>query len=285
MKTNISKVSFMQGVNYMLRSLAYMNNKRLVFWLGALFASLDLLIAYITPIVFQNIIKAIGSNNYSEIMMTLVVLLSISAILTPLIIAGNYMKRIAVVEAEKNMSSILFDKVLKTSLQTIHEHEKGDLIVRIVTDTKKAVASLSGYTFTAFMKFIIYTGISLAILLRTSVQYTIVGVIMSCFVVTGSLLLSPKARFFEQKAKSCASNIASMIMEAVTNAPIVRVFRMETWLGKSFSQKCSDIARMRIKYRTVNGITDGIAYLFGTCVQPVTFLMGIYLFIKNETSI
>ena len=277
-----SKVSFWCGMRYLMRSLEFMGKMRGKFFIGTLFASMELLVAYVTPIMFQEIIRALETNSYRGIWITLAALLSASALLTPFIIIGNYWKRSAVIEAETNLSTALFERVEHFSLKTLDQLEMSDYVIRIVNDAKGAVAALRGYTLIALTKFIVYTGISLIILLKTDWHYMVVGLSMSFLALGISFVFLPKARYIEQKAKRMAAGMSTMLMEAVVNAPIIRVFTLEGKLKKCFSDQCRQIAGLRVAFRTVNGIIEGFVYLFGSCVQPVTFLMGIYLMVQGN---
>ena len=277
-----SKISFWCGMKYLVRSLKFMGKMQSKFWIGTLFASMELLVAYVTPIIFQEMITALETNEYRRIWTILAVLLSVSALLTPFIIIGIYWKRAAVIEAETNLSKTLFERVENLSLKTLDQLEISDFVLRIVNDAKGAVAALRGYTLTALTKFVIYTGISLLILFITDWTYMAVGLFMSLLSLGISFVFLPKARYIEQKAKKMAAEMSTMFMETVTNAPIVRVFMLEKKLQNRFSNQCQQIANMRVAFRAANGIIEGFVYLFGSCVQPVTFLMGIYLMIQGN---
>lgn len=277
-----SKISFWCGMKYLVRSLKFMGKMQSKFWIGTLFASMELLVAYVTPIIFQEMITALETNEYRRIWTILAVLLSVSALLTPFIIIGIYWKRAAVIEAETNLSKTLFERVENLSLKTLDQLEISDFVLRIVNDAKGAVAALRGYTLTALTKFVIYTGISLLILFITDWTYMAVGLFMSLLSLGISFVFLPKARYIEQKAKKMAAEMSTTLMETVTNAPIVRVFMLEKKLQNRFSNQCQQIANMRVAFRAANGIIEGFVYLFGSCVQPVTFLMGIYLMIQGN---
>lgn len=277
-----SKISFWCGMKYLVRSLKFMGKMQSKFWIGTLFASMELLVAYVTPIIFQEMITALETNEYRRIWTILAVLLSVSALLTPFIIIGIYWKRAAVIEAETNLSKTLFERVENLSLKTLDQLEISDFVLRIVNDAKGAVAALRGYTLTALTKFVIYTGISLLILFITDWTYMAVGLFMSLLSLGISFVFLPKARYTEQKAKKMAAEMSTTLMETVTNAPIVRVFMLEKKLQNRFSNQCQQIANMRVAFRAANGIIEGFVYLFGSCVQPVTFLMGIYLMIQGN---
>lgn len=276
------KVSFLQGMNYLRRSFPYMGRMRRKFWIGTVFASLELLVAYVTPVMFQEIIKALETDSYSGIWMTLAVLLSAFALMTPFIVIGNYWKRAAVIEAETNLSTALFQQVETFSLKTLERLKTSDYVIRIVNDAKDAVAALRGYTFTALTKFAVYTILSLAILLKTDIRYAVVGLLMSLAAFGISFIFLPKARRIEQKAKAMAAGVSTMLMEAVANAPIIRVFALDKKLQKRFADQCSRIAGLRVTFRAANGVIEGFVYLFGSCVSPVTFLMGIYLVVQGN---
>lgn len=282
MDSQPGKVSFRQGMHDLKRSFPFMGRMRKRFWIGTVFASLELLVAYVTPVMFQKIIQALEKDSYSGVWMTLTALLSAFALMTPLIVLGNYWKRAAVIEAETNLSTALFQRVETFSIKTLERLKTSDYVIRIVNDAKDAVAALRGYTFTALTKFAVYTVISLAILLKTDIRYAAVGLLMSLVAFGISFVFLPKARRIEQKAKAMAAGASTMLMEAVANAPIIRVFALDKKLQKRFADQCSRIADLRVAFRTANGVVEGFVYLFGSCVSPVTFLMGIYLVFQGN---
>ena len=171
MANQVSKISFACGMAYLKRACSFMGGMRGKFWLGTLLASLELLIAYITPILFQTIIRVFETNQYEGAYSTLIGLGLVSLALTPLIILGNYWKKRGVLEARSHISIALFDKVQKLPLKKLSQHEKGDYVTRIVNDAASAVGPMSGYTFIALMKFVLYTAISMAVLVGTNGQY------------------------------------------------------------------------------------------------------------------
>ena len=89
----------------------------------------------------------------------------------------------------------------------------------------------------------------------------------------------------EQEAKALTAGAASMLMEAVANAPVIRVFALDEKLRNRFDEMCRQISDKRVGFRTANGMIEGVIYLFSACVQPVTFLMGIYLMIQGNLTI
>lgn len=280
-----SKISFRQGMTYMIRSFGFMGKQRIRFWTGAMFSCLELLVAYITPILFQSIIRILETGSIAGEWRMMMALFAVSLAAAPLITLGDYWKKKAVIETEKNMSVALFSKVQSLPLEILQRYDKGDYVTRIVSDTHTAVNKLSGYTFKALLKFVVYTAISMAILIWTDPVYAAVGLFMSVTALVITFFFSPMARRVEQRAKTLVSGLAAPLMEAIVNAPVIRVFSMETKLQKEFAGRCGEVAGERIRFRTMNGTIEAFIYLFSYCVKPVTFLMGIYLLTRGEMDI
>lgn len=277
-----TKVSFLRGMGYIWRSICYMGEMRRRFLFGSLLASLELLMVYITPTLFREILDALERNRYDGVWKTLGVLMIVFTLLIPAIIIGNYWKRAGVLAAENSISIAVFDKIQLLRLKTLNGIEKGDYVMRLTSDTKRCVRVLGGYTFIALMKFLFYTVVSMMILLTTDLRYALVGLLMSLVSFAISFVFLPKVRYIEQRAKIMTAGISSMLIEAVSNAPVIRVFQLCYSLQETFAIRCQKISELRTCFKTANGVIESVVYLFGSCVQPVTFLMGMYLLVQGE---
>lgn len=275
-------LSFGHGMACLKRTFSYMGRMQGCFWMGTMLSGLELLAAYLTPVLLSSLVTILQSGSLDGTGWKIAGMLFVFFLLLPFIALGDYWKKKGALEAEKNISTSLFEHVQKFSLKTLEQYEKGDYVIRITSDVSLGTGALRGYTFKALMKFVLYTTLSMAILLCHSLLYVIVGFFMSIVAFLISYHFSPKARQIERQARSMTATLASMLIETVSNAPVIRVFRMGKKLQERFAEGCRQIARKRVIYRAANGAIEGIVGLLGTSVRPVSFLMGIYLVTKGE---
>lgn len=285
MERQPTKISFTCGMKYLARSFGFLGKRRNRFWAGTLLACLELLVAYITPALSQQLVTVLETGSYEELRTGVLALFSALLLCTPLVALGDYWKKQGALEMEKNMSLALFDKVQALPLRTMERYETGDYVTRITGDAKAATGAVKGYTFKALTKFVLYTVISMVILLRAGLLYAAVGFLMSLVAFGVSFFFSPRARVIEHRAKNLAAGLALPLMETVKNAPVIRVFRLDRKLQEQFAKKCRQIADERVLFRAANGMIESVIYLFSACVKPVTFLMGIFLLVRGETDI
>lgn len=282
MATQNSNLSFRQGMVCLKRTFSYMGEMKGRFWIGTGLSSLELLAAYITPVLLGGVVTILQSGSLEETGRKMIGMLLIFLLLLPAVVLGDYWKSKGSLEAEKNIRVALFAQMQRLSMKTLEQYEKGDYVTRITSDSKLGVSPLRGYAFKALIKSVLYTVLSMAILLHRSPAYATVGFCMSLAALLISCYFSPKARHIERKARSMTASLASMLIEAVVNAPVIRVFGMEKKLKRKFAESCSRIAQKRVLFRAANGAVEGIVSLLGTSVKPVSFLLGIYMATKGK---
>jgi len=277
-----SNLSFRQGMVCLKRTFSYMGQMKGRFWIGTALSSLELLAAYITPVLSGGLVTILQSGSPEETGRKMIGMFLVFLLLLPAVALGDYWKNKGALEAEKNIRVALFTKMQRLSMKILEQYEKGDYVTRITSDSKLGVSPLRGYTFKALIKSVLYTTLSMAILLYRNPAYAAVGFCMSLAALWISCYFSPKARHIERKARSMTASLASMLIEAVVNAPVIRVFGMERKLRGQFAERCNKIAPKRVLFRAANGAVEGIVSLLGTGVRPVSFLMGIYMAVKGE---
>lgn len=279
------QVQLSDGTRLLLRSLNSFGGRKKHYLLGWLLSCVELLTAYLTPFLFQQLIVIMTEGQTRETMTTFALLCAALAVSVPLIIWGTYWKRTSTAYGKGELRKSLFSHIQALPMQTYYEHTQGDYITRLVNDVDRAVDVFNGYTITGLFKFVLYTLISLTILLLHSWKLALLALFLCVAAFVLSIIFNPRVRKLESGAREQAAQSTSLLMETFRNMPVIRVFLLNQRLEERYRSLCDRIAKRRIQYRRLNGVSEGLIYIFSFCAQPIVFIVGIVLMLRGVVSL
>lgn len=137
-------LSFGYGMACLKRTFSYMGRMQGCFWMGTMLSGLELLAAYLTPVLLSSLVTILQSGSLEGTGWKIAGMLFVFFLLLPFIALGDYWKKKGALEAEKNISTSLFERVQKFSLKTLEQYEKGDYVIRITSDVSLGTGALRG---------------------------------------------------------------------------------------------------------------------------------------------
>lgn len=269
----------------MLRAFGFFAHKRKTYLWGWLLACTELLTAYLTPLLYQQLILIMTDGRSSSAVHFFVLLMSALVVSLPLTVVGTYMKRTSTVWAKGELRKWLFSHIQTLPLAKFYQHSQGDYLTRIVGDADRAISVFNAYSITGLFKFVLYTALPMGIMLAYNWKIALVALLFGVISVLLSVVFNPRVRTLEHSARKEAAESTSLLMEAFRNTPIVRMFLLRPLLEARYVAICKHIAKRRIGYRSLNGISEGLIYIFSFCAQPISFIVGILLMLHGEISL
>lgn len=269
----------------LFRNFSFLGSSRSRYIFACLMMSVQILMAYINPYLYQQIIEAVGSDKGSNSYIIIALLFALLLLLTPIVCVGSYWQKVCAEKGIANLRKKVFSHIQRLPIATVMEYQIGNFITNISNDSKLAVSFFGGYTIIGLLKFVIYTVVSLVILIYIDWRLAALSIILAIVSVTISSIVNPKVQRLERGAKQSTSASASFLVETIRNMPIVRVFLLKDDLKEKYNIICNDIYKRRVHYRFLRGISFAFMYLFSSCAQPIGFVVGIALMINSGMDI
>lgn len=277
-----NKLGFTGSARLIQRSFSFMEKDRRNYLLGWFLASAEMVMAYITPYLYEQLVEVISPERSTETLYIIVVLFVILLLLTPIVCLGAYLQKTSTARGIANMRKKVFDHIQHLSISESIERKTGDYITRLTNDVERAAGMFRGYAFTGLSKFIVYTMVSLILLFRVEWRLAVISILLSGISFFLSTILNPRVRELERNASQETASSASYLIETLRAVPIVRVFLLGDILSRRYYNICRKIYSKRVKFRTMNGISDGLIYMFSYSAQPIGFIVGIFLMLQGQ---
>lgn len=262
------------------RIFKYLDLQITKYIIGSALSAVELLIVFVTPYFYKQIIYIVTKNNGNDSIYTAIVILGVLILLTPFVVLGNYLKQYAITVCTANLRKELFNHILHLPVTEAMERKTGDYFQRLSGDVWMTTNFLNNYSSNAILKFFVYTFLSIFLLMRISTLLAIVGIALGLLTVIFSNVMKPTVRRMEELARQSCGAVASQFIETLRNLPIIKVFLLQSYLSQIMRQSVDDIFIKRVRYRTINGIMYSFVYLFTKTAQPIGFMLGI-LFLSN----
>ena len=194
----------------------------------------------------------------------------------PLVCVGSYWQKSSANFATANMQRTVFSHTMRMPLSAL-ETDRTDKVMRATSNVRSATALFTGYTMTIVFKFIIYFFGALIILLTISWQYALLGAALSALMLWIATVLNVKLRVLERRALNADSALGAVLMDMVSNLPIVKLLNLQSILAKKYSDAGEEAYACRLKYKVMRGATDGVLDFIGYGAQAFAIILGVRL--------
>lgn len=259
------------------KSFAFLGEERKKYIAGVLLGSFELALLFASPVINQKLIDAVTGVQTGNILTMLAVMLLMFLLFVPLVILGKYMQATAVAKGTANLRKAMFRRLAALPVETLDHHKIGDFVTRLSDDANRTIGIFNYYSIFYLVRFFVVFTVSFVILLMNDWHIAVAGVAYGMINLALSLWLNPLTKRLEAEAKQEIVHSSSFLMETLSGLPVVRVFCLQKVLGERYRNICENIAKKHQKYKTVLGITYGIADFFAQSAQAVGFVLGIFL--------
>ena len=273
----MNKIDYREIYRIVSRNFRYMGKKRPLFLLGGMLALGSLAVSFLIPYLYEQFMTLIQAGaSYSEILGSLKVAFIALIIIMPLVCLGGYWQKSSANFATANMQRDVFGHVMRSPLASL-ETDRADKIMRTTSNVRSATSLFTGYTMTIFLKFIIYFFGALMILLFASWRYALLGMLLSAIMFWISTVLNVRLRALERKALDADSELSAVLMDMVSNLPIVKLLGIQKALLNKYSDAGEEAYRLRLKYKVMRGGTDGILDFMSFSAQALAISLGMWM--------
>ncbi len=267
------------------RICGYLGVKRGRYIAGGLVASLEMAQSLIMPYLYEQLVNVVTSGGEGGAVNAVLILLGALLLLTPLICWGTYNQLTAAAYATGELRKSLFAHIQKLPVSSAMEMKTGAYVTLMTSDTARAGGSLAGFAITSLFRFCVMFTASAVILFLRDWRMAVLSVAFSGVALWASVTLNPRGRKYDRQAQEFAAGTASFLIETVKGLPVIRVFLLKERFSARYRELCRGIQQRRIKYRAINGMIDGLIYLFQFSAQPVSFIFGAYLVTRGEMDV
>ena len=174
------------------------------------------------------------------------------------------------------MQRTVFSHTMRMPVSAL-ETDRTDKVMRATSNVRSATALFTGYTMTIVFKFIIYFFGALIILFAISWQYALLGAALSALMLWIATVLNVKLRVLERRALNADSALGAVLMDMVSNLPIVKLLNLQSILAKKYSDAGEEAYACRLKYKIMRGATDGVLDFIGYGAQAFAIILGVRL--------
>lgn len=283
--TKRDKVGFYGSLKIILRTFSFMEKYRKFYLIGWLFTSAEIIMAFVTPYLYQQLVQIITHDKGQDTIQTVIELFVVLLALTPLVCLGVYLQQTSSIRGIGVLRKHVFNHIQQLTVSESMERKTGDYISRMTNDVDRAGGMFQSYAITGLSKFILYFIFSTVILFQTNWKLALISLFLCIMSFFLSTILNPRIRILEHKARESSSSSASYLIEALRSLPIVRVFLLKSILSERYYEVCKEIYKKRVTYRSMNGITDALIYFFSFSAQPIGFIVGIMFMVQGEMEI
>lgn len=265
------------------RIVHYLGSKKLLYLLGGIMAALEMVQSFIMPYLYERLVLVVSSGNTKDVSVTFGLLGSL-LLLTPIICLGTYLQMTGAAYATGEIRKSVFSHIQRLPLAAAMDQKSGDYLTVLMSDVQRTGQILRSFGITSLFRFIVLFSVSLVMLLTHDWRMAVLSITVSAVSFSASVIFMPKARVLDLETQEFTAKTSSFLMETLTAMPVVRIFLLQERFSHHYAQLCTIIRQKRIKYRTINGMVNAMVYLLQYIAQPVSFLFGIYLFIRGEVT-
>ena len=269
---------------YLLRSLNFLGSQKKYYIAGWMISGIELLPPLAIPFLTKEIIRIIEKQDNNSLTVVLAVFAGL-LLITPFVVLGNYWKSRAVAYGCGELTKAVYNNIITFSVPKMAQKKQGDYISRLTNDCSQTVGVLNGYTFTSLLKFIIYTMVTLTILLISNWRICVLAVGISALSIVLASWLMPKGRKYQQRGREYSAEATSVLIETMNNAPAVRIFGIQSRLLDKFYAICKNSGRERTKFAAVGGAVEGAATFLRAIIAPLVFLISLWVLIRTQMPI
>ncbi len=266
-----------------VRLFQMMGRYRALYLIGWILSLSEILISYLTP-ELQSRLVSYAETTDSLYLREIFLLIGLFLLLTPVVYLGSLMKRKSVLFAAANMKKKLFSAVLHQPVQRENQN-LSDLIGKMNSDVGKAYDMFNSYSLTGLVEFCCYVPASLVILWRVDLRFALIGLFCSVLSAWLSVRFGPYVRMLERDARKASTAAGDCLIRVFQAMPVVRIYQMQQAMGNEYAAHCDRICRKRVRFRSVNGCTDGVIYLVGNIARPICCLLGVWMLGRGEMTV
>ena len=279
------KAGFRTQYKIFMRIASYLGPRRKRYIIGGMAASLEIALMLIMPHLYEQLVAVVSSGGDGSVIRNVMVLLGILLLLAPVVCLGSYQQYTGAAYATGELLKAVFSHIQKLPVSGAMDRHSGEYILILSNDVERAGYALRGFAITSLFRFTVTFTYSCIFLFIRDWRIGLLSVAYCTLYFYISISQNPKARTLDRKAQEYASGTASFLIETAKGLPVIRVFLLKQQFAQRYQDLCKEIKRLRIRFRTINGMVEGLIHLFQLAAQPVAFLFGIYLVARGEMAI
>ncbi len=173
----------------------------------------------------------------------------------------------------RDVRNELYYKINNLSVRYFSTERTGNLISRMSNDLNMIQAGVSAAFFN-LTKDPLLLLIFLALALSISWQMTILAVIVFPLTIIAITKIGASLKRRSLRAQAKLSDIFSIISETIYGAKIIRTFRAERFLNKSFEKESQDYYRLVMKSAKTNELTSPITEMLSIIAGVIIIWFG-----------
>lgn len=271
------KMDYREILRTTWKSFGYMKGKRALFLIGGVLALGKLIISFLIPYLYEQLMNLTEQGaGYAGILQKVWPAFLGLILLIPFVAAGSYWQRSGANWAVSNMQKAVFRHTMRMPLQAL-ETDRADKVLKATANVESAASIFSGYTMTWIFKFIIYFFGALGVLLFVSWRYALLGLLLSALMFWLATALNIRLRQLEQQALEADASLGAKLLDLVSNLPVVKLFGLEGQLGERYGEEGEKAYRCRLRYKTMQGATEGALDFLAYGSQALAILLGLWL--------
>ncbi len=187
---------------------------------------------------------------------------------------------------------ILFNDVSKETFNTIQfasikktqEMKIGDLLSRIVTNTRAAI-SMFTYIIPEFAINIIRLVSPLVIMLLLNIQLTIIVLIPALFILLPALFFGKRLENTQRVSLEKTASIYSFLKENLSMIPLIKVFGLEMWSQNKFNDHMRGYYDASIDYTRNSSLNNSVYSLIQGVPIILLILFGAPMVVQGKLTL
>lgn len=267
-----------QKWNLMKRTFGYFEKRKYV-W-GVLLGSFEMVLTLVLPYINKYMIEVSTQEITDRMIINILAVMAAFILLAPIVMIGKYFQNVAAQKAAASLQIAVFEHTCRAKSEAFFKYTSGEYLVRLSSDTEKAVSLFSSYGMTCLIRFVIILAAATIMLLVHDWRLAVIGFVYSLLSFSCSITLNPYVKKLETEAKEEVDKSASYLVEGMRGIQIVKVFSLYTAIVEKYKAACSVIRKKRILFRSMNGIAYGVVDFFTYTAQAVGFIV-VFLLTKN----
>ena len=277
----MNKTNIKNTLQILYKAFNLLGKYKIGYLIGLILSSAKYAIKFINPVVYKFITDMIIGNLKSNDYMNFLIIILMFVVLIPIFCYGHYLRSVLCVQAQNDIQKAMFSHIVKLPIKNVYEKSSGVYLTKIADDILFVDRLFKKYAFTAFGKFIIFTGVSTVIFIKVSFKLFLINFVLSLLFLTLSLFIVPQIRYLEISAKESSTKLHSYIIDFLNNIIMIRLFGIEKFLMKKFSREVNNVTKNKIISKSIVGIWDRFVDIIKSAIQPVSIVFMVWFLSKD----
>ncbi len=240
---------------------------------------------FISPLIFKSLIDDVflggRVNLFSYIIMATAATYIISALSNYI---SNYKKSELELKIFNNIARETFNTVQLASLRESQEIKTGDMLSRILTNTRTAITIFT-YVLPDFIMSAIRIVTPLTIMLFYDIELTLIVIIPAFLFILPMYFFGRKLERTQMASLVKTASVYSFLKESLSMIPLIKVFGLERWSRNKFSELMSEYYDASLDYTKNNSMGFSVNSLMYGIPMVLLIIFGGPMVMKGSMTI